>query len=270
MNKRLLAIYEVILDNFNEIELVERYIHQIHGILLKHSSKDISHKGQYKQLSNKVVAKYPNGSQKVIFNTSEPHLTKAGMEALLKWTNLSLDKAEIHPLMIIGTFVYEFLSIHPYQDGNGRMSRLLTTLLLMQQGYKFVQYISLEYVIESRKDEYYKALMHGQKDRYTADEKIDMWIVFFLECMINVTERLAKKYTTYSTLKLKLNERQKSILEFIKEEKTSKIGYIENALSNESRNTIKKDLSFLLNEGLILRTGMGRGVQYHFIEKLNE
>lgn len=258
---------QVILENYQDIELAERYIHQMHGILLKHSGKDQTHKGRYKQLSNKVVANYPDGIQKVIFNTTEPHLTQGEIQQLLAWTNESIKAEEIHPLIIVGTFVYEFLSIHPYQDGNGRLSRLLTTMLLMQQGYDFVQYISFEHVIESRKDEYYKALMQGQKDRSTDDEKIDEWMTFFLKCMIDLTEKLEQKYSTYGKIKLELNDRQKSILAFIKQEKTTKVGVIEKALSGESRNTIKKDLSYLLNEGLILRTGSGRGVQYHHVDE---
>lgn len=256
-----------ILENYEDIELKERYIHQIHGILLKHSEKDQTHKGRYKKLSNKVVANYPDGTQKVIFNTTEPYLTHGEVQQLLAWTNDSIKAAEIHPLIIVGTFVYEFLSIHPYQDGNGRLSRLLTTMLLMQQGYDFVQYISFEHIIESRKDDYYKALMQGQKDRYTEDEKIDEWLTFFLECMIDLTQKLEKKYSTYSKIKLVLNDRQKSILAFIKQEKTTKVGAVAKALSDESRNTIKKDLSYLLNEGMILRTGSGRGVQYHHVDK---
>jgi len=257
----------VILDNYQDIVLAERYIHQLHGILLKHRVKDESHRGRYKQLSNKVVANYPDGTQKVIFNTTVPHLTPGEMQQLLVWTNDAIKAEEIHPLIIVGSFVYEFLSIHPYQDGNGRLSRLLTTLLLLQQGYDFVQYISFEHVIESRKDEYYKALMEGQKNRYTEDEKIDVWLTFFLECMIDLTERLDKKYKVYSKIKLELNDRQKLILEFIKKKQTTKIGAIEKAMPGESRNTIKKDLFYLLKEGMILRTGLGRGVQYHHVEK---
>lgn len=267
--QEVIGYYEalkVILENYNEIELIERYIHQMHGILLKYSAKDVSHKGQFKQFSNKVVANYPDGTQKVIFNTTEPHLTKLEMDELFQWTNTAIKEEEIHPLIIIGIFIYEFLSIHPYQDGNGRMSRLLTTLLLLKQNYKFVQYISFEHVIESRKDEYYLALMQGQKDRYTENEKIDLWLTFFLECMVNLTEKLSTKYAIYNNLKLILNSRQKEILALINKEKTIKIGNINTALLNVSRNTIKKDLTFLLNKRLILKTGMGRGVQYHFIE----
>ena len=258
---------QVILENYQDIALSERYIHQLHGILLKHSGKDESHRGRFKQLSNKVVANYPDGTQKVIFNTTEPHLTPGEVQQLLAWTNDTIEAEEIHPLIIVGSFVYEFLSIHPYQDGNGRLSRLLTTLLLLQQGYDFIQYISFEHVIESRKDDYYKALMEGQKDRYTEDEKIDVWLTFFLECMIDLTERLNEKYKTYSQIKIELNDRQKSILKYIEQEQTTKIGAIEKAMPQESRNTIKKDLSYLLREGMVLRTGSGRGVQYHHMVK---
>ena len=171
---------QVILDNYEDLELSERYIHQLHGILLKHSAKDQSHKGQYKTLSNQVVANYPDGTQRIIFRTTEPSMTSKEMEALLTWVNERFEKADMHPVMITAAFVYEFLSIHPYQDGNGRLSRLLTTLLLMQQEYEFVQYISFEHIIEERKEGYYRALMEGQKNRYKVTEKIDKWILFFL------------------------------------------------------------------------------------------
>ena len=107
--------------------------------------------------------------------------------------------------------------------------------------------------------------MQGQKDRYTGDEKVDEWLFFFMVCMIDLTKKLEQKYTTYSKLKLVLNQRQKDILAFIETEETTKIGAIEKSLVGESRNTIKKDLTYLLNEGLILRTGSGRGVHYHHI-----
>ena len=157
---------ETILENYTDIELEERYIHQLHGILLKHSNIDQTHKGRYKNLSNQVVANYPDGTQRVIFRTTEPHLTQAEMQSLITWTNERMAKKDLHPLMIAAAFVYEFLSIHPYQDGNGRLSRLLTSLLLLKQDYQFIQYISFENVIESKKEGYYRALIEGQKNRY--------------------------------------------------------------------------------------------------------
>ncbi|MBA3899899.1 MAG: Fic family protein, partial [Bacteroidetes bacterium] len=106
---------QIILDNYKDIDLSERYIHQLHGILLKHSGKDQSHKGKYKILSNQVVANYPDGTQKTIFRTTDPAMTAKEMEELLLWINERFEKSDMHPVIITAAFVYEFLSIHPYQ-----------------------------------------------------------------------------------------------------------------------------------------------------------
>lgn len=257
---------QVILDNYEELTLSERYIYQLHGILMKHSKKDQSHKGQYKQMSNKVVANYPDGTQQVIFQTTEPHLTEAEMQSLLKWTNYTLVNNLMPAVLVIAVFVYEFLSIHPYQDGNGRLSRLLTTLLLLQCNYKFIQYISFEHVIEERKEEYYRALMEGQKDRYSGKEQIDQWVSYFLDSLIILTQRLEAKYETYNKLKTVLNDRQRKVLIFMKKKQTAQIGEIGEEISY-SRNTLKKDLQYLVKEGLLLMTGSGRGTRYHYKEK---
>ncbi len=136
----------------------------------------------------------------------------------------------------------------------------------MKQDYRFIQYVSFENVIETRKEAYYRALMECQKNRYKENERIDSWILFFLECLIILSQRLEAKYETYSKLKTVLNERQQSVLEYIKEHKTAQVGEIESQLKNYSRNTLKKDLAFLVKEGLILKTGEGRGVRYHVKE----
>jgi len=258
---------EVILESYNDIELSERYIHQLHGILLEHSHKDQKHKGKYKNLSNQVVANYPDGAQRIIFRTTEPHLVPAEMQELINWTNERIEKNDQHPLMMVATFVYEFLSIHPYQDGNGRLSRLLTTLLLMKHDFQFIQYVSFENIIETRKDDYYRVLMEGQKNRYKENERIDSWILFFLDCLVTLIQRLEAKYETYNKLKLVLNDRQQQIMEYIKELKTAKVSDIENSLSQYSRNTLKKDLAFLVKEGLLIKTGEKKGTQYHYNEK---
>lgn len=254
---------EIILENHEEIPLTQSYIHQLHGILLKHSDKDQVHKGRFKNLSNQVVANYPDGTQRTIFRTTEPHLTASEMEALIIWTNDRLREQDLHPLLIVSTFVYEFLSIHPYQDGNGRLSRLLTTLLLMKLGYGFIQYVSFEHVVESKKEAYYRALMDGQKNRYNERERIDRWTLFFLESLRDLTKRLETKYDTYSRLKVVLNERQQQIVAYIKKKETAQISQIETGMENYSRNTIKKDLAYLVGEGILLKTGAGRGVRYH-------
>jgi len=255
---------QIILDNYLEIQLNENYLHQLHSILLKHSSKDKRHKGSYKNLSNQVVANYPDGTQRIIFKTTEPHLTKTEMQAVIEWTNERFRTKETHPLITIAVFVYEFLSVHPYQDGNGRLSRLLTTLLMMQHDYKFIQYVSFENIIETRKEQYYRALMDGQKNRHNEEEKIDKWILFFLDCMVTLIQRLEAKYATYSQLERALNERQQKVLQFIKKHKTAQIGEVENVLTDYSRNTLKKDIAYLVSEGLLLKTGEGRAVRYHY------
>ena len=255
---------QIILDHYRDIAVSKRYIHQLHGVLLKYSGKDQSYKGRYKSISNQVVANYPDGSHKVIFRTTEPSLTDKEMEELFFWLEDRFKLKDIHPVLVVSTFIYEFLSIHPYQDGNGRLSRLLTTLLLMQQGYEFVQYISFEHIIEERKESYYRALMNGQKDRYSEKEQISEWVLFFLDCMVTLIKRLEAKYKMYSQLSKSLNDRQKLLLDFIELKQTIGIGAIVLAFPYFSRNTIKKDISYLLNEGLILKTGKLKGTKYHF------
>ena len=253
---------EVILENYSDIPLSESYVHQLHGMLLKHSHKDQPHKGKFKNLSNQVAAEYPDGTKRIIFNTTEPHLTGVEMEALLTWVNERLDQQDVHPLLIVSTFVYEFLSIHPYQDGNGRLSRLLTTLLLLKLDYQFVQYVSFEHLIENKKEEYYKALMSGQKNRYQPDEQIDEWTIYFLDRLIELTKKLEEKYRTYSQLKTVLNPRQQLVLDYIQTEGTVQLKDLNESLKKYSRNTLKKDLTYLVDQGLIIRTGAGRGTRY--------
>lgn len=254
---------ELILEHYDDIDLSERYLHQLHSILLKYSSKDQRHKGQYKNLSNQVVANYPGGEQKIIFRTTEPHLTANEMHDLIIWTNEQLKEKRLHPVLITAIFVYEFLSIHPYQDGNGRLSRLLTTFLLLKQDYNFIEFVSFEHVVENRKDMYYRVLMETQKHRGTDDEILDKWVAFFLDCLIILTEKLKVKYETYNNLKSSTNDRQKKVLAYIDKNKTIQIKDLNEDLSQYSRNTLKKDLQYLVKEGLILTTGSGRGVKYH-------
>lgn len=253
---------EVVYDSFPEISLTENNIKSLHNLLLKYSEKDEHHKGQYKNLSNKVVASYPDGIQKTIFNTTEPHLVSKEIEDVLHWVNDLLNKKDIHPLIVIGTFVYEFLSIHPFQDGNGRLSRLLTTLLLLRSDYQFVKYVSFENIIEERKSEYYKVLIEGQQNRYQENERIDSWLLFFFDCLLSLTERLENKYNRYKSKGGYLNERQKNVLHFIKENQPVKVGDVSKHFEEYPLNTIKKDLLHMRNEKMIEAIGRGKGTVY--------
>jgi len=255
-------VLEIIYDSFSDIKLSKNYIQQLHQRLLKYSTKDERHRGNYKNLSNKVVANYPDGTQKVIFNTTEPHLVETEMNDLIEWINQQFDQGEIHPLVLIGLFIYEFLSIHPFQDGNGRLSRLLTNLLLLKHGYQFVQYVSFENLIEQKKKLYYEALMDGQKNRYSDTEQISMWILFFLSSLETLIQRLDQKYDVFKTKGGYLNERQKLIKEFIEKKQPVKLGDLAQAMPDISINTLKKDLLYLKTEQIINSVGKNRGAIY--------
>jgi len=252
----------LILDSYESITLTENHIHQLHKTLLKKSTKDKRHRGKYKSLSNKVVANYPDGKQKVIFNTTEIHLVKQEMETAIEWTTNAINKEEVHPLIAIGAFIYEFLSIHPYQDGNGRLSRLLTTLLLLRSNYDFIQYASVEYEIEELKKEYYKALMAGQKNRYLKKEKIDKWMLFFLTTLKKTILKLELNYEQIKDKKSYLNKRQSGALEYITENEPIKISDLTDALEEHTPYILKKDVKYLVDEGLIKKIGKGKATTY--------
>ncbi|GAA4413975.1 Fic family protein [Nibrella viscosa] len=253
---------DLILDHAKDIALTESYIKQLHGILLRYSDKDQRHRGSYKTLSNRVVANYPDGTQRIIFNTTAPHLTESEMHAMVGWIAKALEQGQIHPLLVIGLFVYEFLSIHPFQDGNGRLSRLLTTLLLLKTGYDFVQYVSFETIIEQRKADYYRALMAGQQYRSTEKEVVGEWMVFFLDCLHMLTVRLESKYAVYQQKGGYLNERQRQVLTWLQERQPAKLSDLATCLPDVSINTLKKDLQYLVQQGIVERIGRSKATMY--------
>ena len=257
---------EIIYENYDNIPLSENYIKQLHQNLLRYSDKDTRLRGKYKSLSNKVVENYPGGRQKVIFNTTEVHLVQKEMNDLITWTNEQFEKGEIHPLIIIANFIYEFLSIHPFQDGNGRLSRLLTTLLLLQKGYNFIQYVSFESLIEKTKKVYYQTLMEGQKNRNKKNENISKWTLYFLDKLNLLTQKLDAKYDVFKSKGGYLNERQKEIKEYLIKNQPLKISDIAKRFKNININTLKKDLQYMKKEQVIISVGKGKGTVY-LIEK---
>ena len=200
--------------------------------------------------------------QKVIFNTTDVHLVDSEMNSLIDWTNNQFERKEIHPLIIIAHFIYDFLSIHPFQDGNGRLSRLLTTLLLLQNDYLFVQYVSFENLIEKSKKEYYQALMEGQKNRNKENENIQKWILFFLDKLNELTQKLEVKYDIYKSKGGYLNERQKIIKDYLLANQPLKLSDLAKKFKNININTLKKDLQYLKKEQVITSIGKGKGMIY--------
>lgn len=255
-------VLELIHDNYPDIKISENYIKHLHQLLLKHSSKDERHRGTYKYLSNKVVATYPTGKQRTVFTTTEPALVEGEMRELIDWVNEQLAQKIIHPLIVIGSFIYDFLSIHPFQDGNGRLFRLLTTLCLLQNDYTFIKYVSFENHIEQNKTTYYEALMSGQKNRGKESERINMWLIFFLESLKILTEKLEKKYDVFKSKGGYLNERQKIIKDFIANNQPVKVSDIAKQFPDIGLSTLKKDLLYLRNEQVLTMIGKGKGSVY--------
>jgi len=256
-------VLELAYENFENIFLSEAYIKQLHTVLLKHSSKDTRHRGEYKSLPNKVVAHYPDGKSRVVFNTTEPYLTAKEMAELIDWTNERLAYPGIHPIIVIAAFVYEFLSIHPFQDGNGRLSRVLTNLLMMKAGFHFIRYISFEHIIEKRKKEYYQNLMEAQKHRFCKQENLTSWMIYFLDCIENTISKLQTKQNHQNnTVQIYNGTRQEKILNFIRNNLTAKVADLVKAFPEIPRPTIKYDLQKLQEQGLILQLGRSRGTYY--------
>ena len=256
---------ELILDQSAFIELSVSNIKALHNVLMKHSEKDQKHKGEFKKFSNQVVAKYPDGTVRTIFNTTEPLLVDKVMDELVEWANTELASKDFHSLFCIGAFVYEFLSIHPFQDGNGRLSRLLTTLLLLREGYEFVQYVSFENIIESTKKDYYRSLMAGQQNRNTEDEIIGEWMLFFLSSLETLSQKLDEKYTRYLNLGGFLNQRQQQLLALVKERKAVKLADIITLFPDVSSRSLQRDFALLESEGLIERIGNGKLTAYSVV-----
>jgi Fic family protein len=261
-------VLELILDQVQDMQFSENMVKQLHHLLLKYSDKDTRHRGEYKTLPNTVTARYPDGTTRTIFEPTAPYLVKMNMERLVTWTREAFAAHQIHPLLIVGVFVYEFLSIHPFHDGNGRLSRLLTTMLLLQHEYHFVQYISFEHIIEERKKRYYEVLMECQHQRSTASvEQIDVWIEFFLESILMLIQRLEQKYAHYQQTGAYLNPRQRRVLTTLQDVQPAKMSDIHAVLQDVPLNTLKKDVKYLVEQGRLEKIGQKRGTIYLLPEK---
>ncbi|MBN2595502.1 MAG: Fic family protein [Marinifilaceae bacterium] len=247
---------DLISASHEEISITENSLKNLHNILLKHSKKDSWHKGDYKQHSNAVEAKLPDGTRQIIFQTTEAGFpTQDAMRFLIDWY---ISDNETHPLVKCAIFAYEFVSIHPFQDGNGRLSRLLSTLLLLKHGYKWIQYVSFEYEIESRKTEYYRVLRNCQAQR--PNEDVTDWIRFFFNALGNIQHQLMVKLESKG-VETKLSPREKSILTFIENNAGCKSGEIANKLGIPNP-TVKRILPELLEKNLIEKFGTGPGTNY--------
>jgi Fic family protein len=249
-------VLDLISESQEDISVTESHIKSLHNILMKYSTKDEWHKGNYKTHNNSVETSFPDGTRQIIFQTTEAgYATEDAVRKLVHWYNSEM---EIHPLIRVASFAYDFLSVHPFQDGNGRLSRLLSTLLLLNNGYKWIQYVSFEHEIENRKNEYYMALRSCQAER--PNEDITIWILFFLNCLVNIKVQLLTKLQQSGSA-TQLSPKEKSIYTMIMDRPNIQSGTIAEKLAIPSP-TVKRILSALLKKGLLEKQGSGRNVSY--------
>ena len=256
------SVMETIFENFQKIPLTINYIKQLHGELLKHSEKDMRHRGEYKTLSNSVEAFTPEGeSIGVIFEAATPFDTPRLMDELITWTDKALTEKLLHPLLITAIFTVVFLEIHPFQDGNGRLSRILTTLLLLKAGYSYVPYSSLESVIEQHREGYYLALRQTQGTIRTETPDWQPWVTYFLKSLSKQKQRLEGKIKRERIILGELSELSVQILEIAREHGRVTIGDTAKT-TGISKSTIKDHMKSLHKNGYIERHGAGRGTWY--------
>ena len=252
----------VVFSAWQDIPFTENYIKQLHQILLQHSDKDTWHRGQYKTNTNSVAAFNEHGEQiGIVFQTASPFDTPRLMTELVSWVNAQRESKLLHPLLIAAIFVVVFLEIHPFQDGNGRISRALTTLMLLQAGYAYVPYSSMESVIELNKEAYYLALRQTQGTIRTEAPNWQPWLVFFLRSLAEQVRRLEKKVEREKLVLASLPELSLQIVEFAREHGRVTIGDVIK-LTGASRNTLKAHFRNLVERGHLSQQGSGRGVWY--------
>jgi len=256
------GVMETIFASWSVLPLTENHVRQLHRDLLRHSTKDEGHRGEYKKLDNHVEAFDARGkSVGIVFQTASPFDTPRLMAELIAWTTDALSNRAAHPLLVIAVFVVVFLEIHPFQDGNGRLSRALTTLLLLRAGYAYVPYSSLESVIEQSKDSYYLALRRTQKTTRSKKPDWQPWIMFFLRALQHQKRRLESKVEREKKILGELSELSLRIYELTKERGQVKIEDVIRATS-AARGTVKDHVNRLIKNGYLVPHGKGKGTWY--------
>lgn len=258
-------VMNLIFQNYDVIPLSESYIKQLHAELLQYSEKDNWHRGQYKKSPNHVEAFGPEGkSLGIVFETASPFETHLRMERLLQWTTETFAEKKLHPLLIIAIFVVEFLAIHPFQDGNGRVSRVLTTYLLLKSNYAYVPYSSLEAVIEQSKEGYYLSLRQTQGTLKSDNPNWEPWVLFFLKALRHQKQSLEGKLEKEKLLMGQLPELSIQILELTRSR--GRITVKETVtLTNANRSTVKRHLETLVEKNYLRQNGKGKGTWYSMV-----
>ena len=255
-------VMETIFQAWTDIPITENHIRQLHRDLLRYSEKDERHRGEYKTLSNNVGAFDETGKMiGIVFETASPFDTPRRMAELVAWLNEVRELRRLHPLLIVAIFKVVFLEIHPFQDGNGRLSRVMTTLLLLQAGYAYVPYSSLESVIEQSKEAYYLALRQTQATILTDAPNWQPWLSFFLRALQQQVRRLSFKVEREKIALAALPELAVVILDYARDHGRVTMGNMVQ-ITGASRNTLKEHFRNLVEKNLIRQHGGGRSTWY--------
>lgn len=256
-------LVNTIFENYATIPLSENYIKQLHKILLNYSDKDARHRGEYKKDSNRVAAFDANGNEiGSIFETATPFDTPQLMSEAVKWTNDTLGDRFFHPIITIGIFVIHFLSIHPFTDGNGRLSRALTIMLMLKSGYTYMPYASMESVIEAAKDAYYRALRGTQKTIWADRIDYEPWLTFFVRSLVTQKRMLENKITQVrNTSAARLSTTQREIMALFEGAPELSMPQIM-SMMHKNPETIRKAVQTLVKRGYLTKHGTTRGTVY--------
>ena len=256
-------VMETVFRSWSDIPVTENLIkQQLHRDLLGYSDKDERHRGEYKTLQNDVGAFDADGKMiGIVFETATPFDTPQRMKELIAWLSEARELRRLHPLLIIAVFIVVFLAIHPFQDGNGRLSRVLTTLLLLQAGYAYVPYSSLESVVENSKEGYYLALRQTQTTVRTDTPNWQPWLLFFMRALQQQKRRLAVKVEREKNALAALTELAVKILDYVRDQGRVTTRDIVRE-HGASPNTLKATFASLVDKGLLVRHGAGRSIWY--------
>ncbi len=256
------AVMEMVFSSWDNIAVTDNHIRQLHRDLLKYSQKDERHRGSYKSSSNSVAAFDETGNQiGIVFETATPFDTPRLMNELVSWYHNATEEGELHPLLAIGIFVVVFLEIHPFQDGNGRLSRVVTTLLLLRAGYAYVPYSSLESVIEQSKEAYYLALRQTQGTIRSPSPEWTPWLEFFLNALQRQMLQLKSRVEREKLIIGAMPELAAKIVEFTREQGRLTMSDAVK-LTGANRNTLKQHFRALVHDGYLDLHGQGRGAWY--------
>ncbi len=253
-------LLETIYSGYPEISLTENHLKQLHSILLRYSEHDERHRGEYKKIDNHVEATHPDGRVEVVFRTASPFQTPYRMSDLVAATNDAMTSGDAHPLVIIARFIVDFLAIHPFEDGNGRLSRAVTTLLMLRAGYEYVPYASLERVVEENKLQYYAALRTSQTAMREQPEQFGDWLMFLLRALRTQKRSLEAKVDVERSM-LQLSDTQQRVLDAVRAKGRATTPDLVASVGIPDR-TMRYHLDVLNRQGLIEAHGHRRGRFY--------